>query len=89
MTAPSERMLTPLGEKVLQTAIDSNFVRYCPTMDLVAVATVDNHVHVHRINGQEVFEINNKQQAKVQQVAWKPNGEGLLCHVYTFSGTLL
>ena len=72
------KMLTPLGEKVLQTAINPKFIRYCPTMDLLAVATMDDHVHVYRFNGQEVFEITSKQQAKIQQVVWKPNGMGLL-----------
>ena len=78
MAGLSDRTLTLLGEKILQTAINPEFVRYCPTMDLLAVATVDDHVHVYRFNGQEVFAVTSKQQARVQQVMWKPNGMGLL-----------
>ena len=76
-----EKRLTLVGEKVLEVAINPVYIRYCPTMDLLAVATVDDHVHVYRFNGQQVFEIVEKQQAKVQQIVWKPNGMGFLHHL--------
>ena len=68
-------MAEPLAEKVVQPAINSAHVAYCPTMDLVALATIDEQVQVYRLNGQKVFGILNKQTpAHVDQIKWKPNG---------------
>ena len=68
-------MAEPLAEKVVQPAINPAHVAYCPTMDLVALATIDEQVQVYRLNGQKVFGILNKQApAQVDQIKWKPNG---------------
>ena len=69
-------MLNMLAEKVVQPAINSDHVAYCPTMDLIALATVDEKVQVYRLNGQRVFGVVSKHPAtKVNQIRWKPNGE--------------
>ena len=68
-------MAEPLAEKVVQPAINPAHVAYCPTMDLVALATIDEQVQVYRLNGQKVFGILNRQTpAQVDQIKWKPNG---------------
>ncbi|KAL6720420.1 hypothetical protein ACLMJK_002342 [Lecanora helva] len=67
-----------LAEKVVQPAIDPEHLEYCPTMDLIAVATVDGQIHVYRMNGQRVFGSQNKQSTpKVYRMRWKPNGQCL------------
>ena len=69
-------MAEPLAEKVVQPAINLSIVAYCPTMDLIALATIDENIQVYRLNGQKVFGIENKQTAaKVAQVSWKANGK--------------
>jgi anaphase-promoting complex subunit 4 len=69
-------MLNVLGEKLLQQAIQNDLIAYCPTMDLIALATVDQQVHVFRINGQKVFGVPNRDsQSQVKQLEWKPNGK--------------
>lgn len=71
-------LLSMLAEKVMPVAINPEHVTYCPTMDLIALATVDEQVHVFRLNGQRVFGIANKDSAcKVKQIRWKPNGQRL------------
>ena len=68
-------MAEPLAEKVVQPAINPTHVAYCPTMDLVALATIDEQVQVYRLNGQKVFGIVNKQTSgQINQLKWKPNG---------------
>lgn len=68
-------MAEPLAEKVVQPAINPTHVAYCPTMDLVALATTDEQVQVYRLNGQKVFGIVNKQNSgQIDQLKWKPNG---------------
>lgn len=68
-------MADPLAEKVVQPAVNSDHLAYCPTMDLIALATVDEQVHVFRLNGQKVFGVASKRTpAKVKRITWKPNG---------------
>ena len=68
-------MADPLAEKLIQPAVDPRHLAYCPTMDLIALASVDEHIHVYRLNGRKVFGISKKQSAKVNQIKWKPNGQ--------------
>ncbi|KAM0799702.1 anaphase-promoting complex, cyclosome, subunit 4-domain-containing protein [Usnea florida] len=71
-------MADALAEKLVQPAINPKHLAYCPTMDMIALASVDEHIHVYRLNGQKVFGIINKQSAnKVNQIKWKPNGQSL------------
>ena len=67
--------LKTLEEKVLPQAIKNDLVAYCPSMDLIAVATVDEQVHIFRINGQKVFGVPTKKpRCQVKHLQWKPNG---------------
>ena len=67
--------LNVLAEKILPQAIRADLVSYCPTMDLLALATVDEQVHVFRLNGQRVFGVPNKKlQCRVTHLQWKPDG---------------
>ena len=76
------RHLTMLAEKVVQPAINPKHLAYCPTMDLIAFATVDDQVHVHRLNGQRVFGVSGKQSlGEVKSIEWKPNGRNILTYV--------
>lgn len=76
----SASMLNILDEKLVQPAINSNHVSCCPTMDLIALATVDEKVHVYRLNGQRVFGVVSKPSvARVNQIRWKPNGKNHFC----------
>ena len=68
-------MLLEVAEKVLPQAIKPGLVAYCPTMDLIALATRDEQVHVFRLNGQRVFGVANKAtDCTIVQITWKPNG---------------
>ena len=44
-----------MAEKVLSVTCKPQTLAYCPTMDLVALASEDEQVHVYRLNGQRVF----------------------------------
>lgn len=73
-------MLNILAEKLVQPSINSHHVAYCPSMDLIALATVDEKVHVYRLNGQRVFGVVSKPSGpKISQIRWKPNGTNDLC----------
>ena len=68
-------VLNMLAENIVQPAINPQYLTYCPTMDLIAFATIDEQVHVHRLNGQKVFGVTSKQAGnKVSGLKWKPNG---------------
>lgn len=67
--------LNLLVEKVVQPNLRPNYFAYCPTMDLIASATVDEQVNVHRLNGQRVFGISSKSgMGKISGLRWKPDG---------------
>lgn len=75
MSEDAGAMLQILGHKMVHPAIEPQHLAYCPTMDLIALATVDQKVHVYRMNGQDVFGVASKQPGvKVNQIKWKPNG---------------
>ncbi|KAI4199117.1 MAG: hypothetical protein LQ346_002636 [Caloplaca aetnensis] len=68
--------LKMLAEKTLQSPIDPRHMRYCPTMDLLAIAMADGQVHVFRTNGQKVFGISGKETpGDIADMIWKPDGE--------------
>ena len=53
-----------------------HLVAYCPTMDLVALATEDGQVHVFRLNGQRVFAASYEgEPGNIKGLKWKPNGK--------------
>ena len=68
-------MGSPVAEKVVQPAVKPSLLAYCPTMDLIALGTVDERVHVFRFNGQEVFSVTTREREEnVTGITWKPNG---------------
>ena len=71
----STNALNMLAEKVVQPAIISKLLAYCPTMDLIAFVTLDDQVHVNRLNGQRVFGVSGKHSmGRINNIRWKPNG---------------
>lgn len=68
-------MLAVLGEKTLPQAVVPEQLAYCPTMDLIALATPEERVYVYRLNGQRVLGLGNKTQGlRIKRLRWKPNG---------------
>lgn len=68
-------MLGLLAEKTLQQSALPEHLAYCPTMDLIALATNEDRVYVYRLNGQRVVGLSNKSiGVKVKKLRWKPNG---------------
>lgn len=76
--------LTPVGEKSLPAKCKPSTLAYCPTMDLIALATEDEELRVFRLNGQRVFGGSfggdpylgeDEEDGEVRAVAWKGNGE--------------
>ncbi len=76
------KMADPLAEKVVQPAINPKHLAYCPTMDLIALATVDEQVQVYRLNGQKVFSVQSRDSSiKIGRIKWKPNGKSSGYHL--------
>ena len=53
---------------------------FCPTMDLVAVATADGALHVHRSTSkkfQRLFSVNDPDLREISTLAWGPGGKVL------------
>lgn len=76
--------LTPVGEKSLQAKCKAQAVAYCPTMDLIALATEDEELRVFRLNGQRVFGGSfggdpylgeDEEDGEIRGMAWKGDGE--------------
>ena len=79
-----------MAEKLLPAKCKPRTLAYCPTMDLIALATVDDEVRVFRLNGQQVFgasfggddgqgdgsgsENGGGNSNEVREIAWKGNG---------------
>lgn len=64
-----------LNEHTLHQAILPGLISYCPSMDLIALGTIDNQVQIFRHNGEEVYKSNQRNKdVKLQSLAWKPNG---------------
>ncbi|OJD22627.1 hypothetical protein ACJ73_06023 [Blastomyces percursus] len=55
MDSPHLPQLASVAEKTLTSKCKPGSMAYCPTMDLVAVTSVDERVDVFRLNGQRVF----------------------------------
>ena len=75
-TEDEPAMLNLLAEKAMHAAINADHFVYCPTMDLIALATIDDDVGVYRLNGQRVFGLLRKTtNCQVNRLKWKPNGQ--------------
>ncbi|KAJ5131355.1 Anaphase-promoting complex subunit 4 [Penicillium bovifimosum] len=75
--------LTPVGENSLSAKCKPQAVAYCPTMDLIALATEDEELRVFRLNGQRVFGGSfggdpylgeDEEDGEIRGMAWKGNG---------------
>ncbi|KAL8715523.1 MAG: hypothetical protein Q9220_000859 [cf. Caloplaca sp. 1 TL-2023] len=74
-----EAGLTLLGRKTMSSLINPNQAGYCPTMDLLALGTADEHVHVFRSNGQRVFGVSRRgSRERITALTWKPDGKVFL-----------
>ena len=68
-------MASPIVEQVVQPPVNAQHLAYCPAMDLIALATIDERVHVYRLNGNEVFGVVDRHPPrKVCKIRWKANG---------------
>jgi anaphase-promoting complex subunit 4 len=78
--------LTSVAEKTLPSKCkDGSLLTYCPTMDLIALATEDEQLHVFRLNGQEVLSADlagdpylDEVKGEIRGVRWKNDGITLL-----------
>ena len=65
-----------VGQKALTEKCKPQCLAYCPTMDLVALATEPKNLHVFRLNGQRVFGVScEDEDYDISWLRWKPNGE--------------
>ncbi|KAH0543232.1 hypothetical protein FGG08_002396 [Glutinoglossum americanum] len=83
-------MLNLLAEKAIHQPVSrEGLLAYCPTMDLLALATKEEQVFVYRLNGQLVFGAAQKgTPSRVEKLQWKPNGQ-LLAVTWSDSVTRL
>lgn len=76
MESAKPKSMSLLVTKNLTQDIRPEFVRCCPTMDLVAIATRDERVEVFRLSGQRAFGIQRKlKDVQIKSVCWKYNGK--------------
>lgn len=86
--------LTAVGEKSLPAKCKASTIAYCPTMDLIALATEDEELRVFRLNGQRVFGgsfggdpyLGEEGDGEIRGLAWKGNGK---CDVFFFWSLIL
>jgi anaphase-promoting complex subunit 4 len=68
-----------LSEKTLHHAADPNLITFCPSMDLVALATTNQEVLIYRFNGQRAYgAVQKAGNLRVESICWKPNGLSFL-----------
>jgi anaphase-promoting complex subunit 4 len=73
MAAPVE--LSLIGEKTLHHGANPRLLAYCPSMELLALGSIDQQVSLYRLNGQRVYNIAQKGTSPtVDRISWKPNG---------------
>ncbi|KAL8642534.1 MAG: hypothetical protein Q9228_000798 [Teloschistes exilis] len=66
--------LTLMAEKIMQTPVNAKQFTFCPSMNLLALATTDEQVHVFRSNGQRVFGVTRDESASsITCMQWKPD----------------
>lgn len=78
--------LALVGEKSLPAKCKPNTLAYCPSMDLIAVATEDEELRVFRLNGQRVFGgsfcgdpyLDDVKDGEIRRLAWRGNGKFLI-----------
>lgn len=75
--------LAPVAEKSLPAKCKPGALAYCPTMDLIALATDDDELRVFRLNGQRVFGgsfcgdpyLDEMQNGEIRGLVWRSNGK--------------
>lgn len=82
--------LTPVGEKSLPAKSKLGSLAYCPSMDLIALATEDDELRVFRLNGQRDFGGSfggdpylgeDEEDGEIRALVWKGNGEFVLLFI--------
>ena len=74
-SATEPAALVQLADKLLSRPVKPYLLAYCPTMDLLALATQEEKVYVYRLNGERVIGAGNRKQSLgVERIQWKPNG---------------
>ncbi|EED21355.1 anaphase-promoting complex component Cut20/Apc4, putative [Talaromyces stipitatus ATCC 10500] len=82
-TVPSpQQQLTTVAEKTLPSKCkNGSLLTYCPTMDLIALASEDEQLHVFRLNGQEVLSADlagdpylDEVKGEIRGIRWKNDG---------------
>lgn len=53
---------------------DIKYVTWCNVMDLIAIVTSDNVLHIYRISWQKVSTITPTDDRNINLVEWKPDG---------------
>ncbi|KAI9890270.1 MAG: hypothetical protein M1814_004305 [Vezdaea aestivalis] len=71
--------LATLSEKAVHQPVIEDAFRYCPSMDLLAVATEDQQVLIFRLTGEKVSGYSQRgsqpEAKQIRLVKWKPNGK--------------
>lgn len=57
---------------------DIKYVSWCSVMDLIAIVTSDNVLHIHRLSWQKVSTITPAEEKNISIVEWKPDGNNLI-----------
>lgn len=65
----------PVAKNAIPEGGRANKIAYCPTMDLLALATESRNLYVFRLNGQRVFGASYEDSGfDIAWLSWKPNG---------------
>ena len=74
----STTIMHPVGKKTIPEICKAHTLTYCPTMDLIALATGNRNLHAFRLNGQRVFGASYEDSDfDITSLRWKPNGAAL------------
>ena len=71
----TSQSFTQLADKSLTA--DIKIATWCPTMDLLALATADGQLCLHRLNWQRLWAISP--ESLVTSLCWRPDGKVLAC----------
>lgn len=71
----SNQSFTQLADKSLTA--DIKIATWCPTMDLLALATADGQLCLHRLNWQRLWATSP--ESTVTSLCWRPDGKVLAC----------
>ena len=71
----TSQSFTQLADKSLTA--DIKIATWCPTMDLLALATADGQLCLHRLNWQRLWAVSP--ESAVTSLCWRPDGKVLAC----------